>query len=41
MTFKVRDEQDASDLFAYLVSIGPEIPEDQQGALTGEAAAGG
>ncbi len=41
MTYKLRDEQQAYDLFAYLVSIGPEIPEDQQGALKDAAAAGG
>ena len=35
MTFKLRDETEAQDIYAYLVSIGPELSEEQQGQLTG------
>lgn len=33
MAFKVRSEDDAKDLYAYLVSIGPELDEEAQKAM--------
>lgn len=33
MAYKVRDEDDAKNLYAYLVSIGPELDEEAQAAL--------
>ena len=35
MTYKLRDEQEAFDIYAYLVSIGPELTEEEQGQLAG------
>ena len=35
MTYKLRDEQEAVDIYAYLVSIGPELSEEEQGQLAG------
>jgi cytochrome c len=35
MTYRLRDEQEAVDIFAYLVSIGPELSEEEQAQLTG------
>ena len=29
MSYKLRDEQDAADVWAYLVAVGPEIEEDE------------
>ncbi len=38
MAFKVRSETDASDIYAYLVSIGPEIDMDAVGGAASEGA---
>ena len=35
MTYKLRDEQEAVDIYAYLVSIGPELSEEEQAQLAG------
>ena len=36
MTYKVRGgDEEAANLYAYLVSIGPELTEEQQGQLAG------
>ncbi len=39
MAFKVRDQDDAVNLYAFLVSIGPELDEDAQTAIMEAAAA--
>ena len=39
MAFKVRDADDAANLYAYLVSVGPEFDEDTLTAITEAAAA--
>lgn len=39
MTYKLRDEQQAYDIYAYLVQLGPELTEEQQGQLQGTAPA--
>ncbi|PRY93251.1 cytochrome c [Hasllibacter halocynthiae] len=43
MSYRLRDEQEAYDVYAYLVSIGPELTEEQQGFLmdASEMPAGG
>lgn len=33
MSYRLRDEQDAYDVYAYLVSLGPELTEEEQGFL--------
>lgn len=38
MSYQVRDEQQAYDLFAYLASVGPELTEEQQAALEADTA---
>ena len=35
MTYKLRDEQEAYDIFAYLVQLGPELSEEEQAQLAG------
>ena len=40
MTYELRNEQEAHDLYAYLVSIGPELPEEER-ARVEDASSGG